>query len=124
MSFGRERQRLPVEPAFEQQRPAGVARALEALLELGLQTVELLGRQLAVRRGIDERAGRPRGVVEQRLVPARRGVVGVDGGGRGLDRAHAVVVVDGMEEAHVQDRADAGHGLGSEAHERPSAVYS
>ena len=83
--------------------------ALEALLQLGLEAVVLLGGEVAVARGVDQRAGGPRGVVEQRLVPARGGVVDVDGGGGGLDGAQAVVVVGGMEQLHVQDAAHAGH---------------
>jgi hypothetical protein len=50
----------------------------------------LFGGQVAVARGVDEGAGRARGVVEQRLVPARGGVVDVDGGGGGLDWGEAV----------------------------------
>ena len=59
--------------------------ALEALLQLGFQAVELVGGEVAVAGGIDERAGGPGRVVEQRLVPLRCGVVDVDGGGGGLD---------------------------------------
>ena len=43
-------------------------------------------------------------------------VVDVDGGGGGLDGAHAVVVVDGVEQLDVQDRAHAGHRLAGKAH--------
>ena len=48
--LGTEAQRLPVEPAFEQQRPARVARTLEARLELPLQALALLARELPVAR--------------------------------------------------------------------------
>jgi hypothetical protein len=43
----------------------------EALLQLGLEAVDLLGAEVAVARGVDQRPGGTRGVVEQRLVPAR-----------------------------------------------------
>ena len=77
MSVGVRAHRLPVEAAFEEQRAAGPrlrrgkpGRRLEALLQLGFEAVELVGRQVAVAGGVDEGAGRPRRVVEQRLVPA------------------------------------------------------
>ena len=73
--FRRKRQRLPVEPAFEQQRPAGVGRAGENLFEFFLQPRKLLvGEMRAFRPRINEGARRPRGIVEQRLVPETRGV--------------------------------------------------
>ena len=72
----RERHRLPVEPAFEQERPAGVGRTLEASLQLRLEALDLLARQVAVARRVDDVAGGTRRVVEQRLLscapPARR----------------------------------------------------
>ena len=40
----------------------------------------------------------------------------VDGRGGGLDGGEAVVVVGGVEQLDVQDRAHAGHGLAGEAH--------
>jgi hypothetical protein len=107
---------LPVEAAFEQQRTAGVGGALETLLELGLEAVELLGAQVAFARGVDEGAGGTRRVVEQRLVPPGRRVVDVDRRGGGLDGGEAVVVVDRVEELDVQDRAHARHHLAGEAH--------
>jgi hypothetical protein len=64
----------------------------EALLEFRLEAVELLRRQVAVAGGVDEGAGGPGRVVEQRLVPAGRRVVDVDGGRGGLDGGEAVVV--------------------------------
>ncbi len=78
-----------------------------ALLQLRFQPRVLLARQVAGAARVDQRARRPCGVVEQRLVPGAGRVVDVDGIGRRLDRAHAVVVVDGMKEPHVQDRAHA-----------------
>ena len=51
-----EAHRLPVEAAFEQEGPAGMRRALEALLQLGLEAVELLWAQVAVAGGVDEGA--------------------------------------------------------------------
>ncbi len=68
----RQRHGFPVEAAFEQEWPAGVAGALEPLLQFALQALVLFGRQVAVTRGVDERARGPGRVVEQRLVPARR----------------------------------------------------
>jgi len=69
-----------------------VGGALEALLQFGLEAVELVRREVAVAGGVDQRAGGAGGVVEQGLVPARGGVVDVDGGGGGLDGGEAVVV--------------------------------
>ena len=40
----------------------------------------------------------------------------VDGRGGGLDGGEAVVVVDGVEQLEVQDRAHAGYHLAGEAH--------
>ena len=65
--------------------------ALEALLQLGFQAVELVGGEVAVAGGVDQRAGGAGGVVEEGLVPLRRGVVDVDGRGGGLDGGEAVV---------------------------------
>jgi len=90
--LGGKAHRLPVEAAFEQQGAAGVGGALEALLQLGLEAVELVGGEVAVAGGVDESAGGAGGVVEERLVPAGGGVVDVDGGGGGLDGGEAVVV--------------------------------
>ena len=72
----RERQRLPVEPAFEQQRTPGVERAGEILLQLLLEPRELLvGKMRALGPGVDQRAGGSRRIIEQRLVPVTRGVM-------------------------------------------------
>jgi hypothetical protein len=68
-----------------------VGGALEALLQLGLEAVELVGGEVAVAGGVDEGAGGAGGVVEEGLVPLGRGVVDVDGGGGGLDGGEAVV---------------------------------
>lgn len=62
--FRRKRQRLPVEPAFEQQRTPGV-----------------------------ERAGGAGGVVEQRLVPEACGVMRIERQLRGGERREAVIIV-------------------------------
>ena len=113
--LGAHRHGFPVEPAFQQQRAAGAGGALEALLQLGLEAVVLLDGEVAVAGGVDQRAGGTRGVVEQRLVPARGGVVDVDGDGGGLDGREAVVVVERVEQFHVQDAAHAGRGLAGEA---------
>jgi hypothetical protein len=62
----RERHGFPVEAAFEQQLcfecfalggPAGVGGTLEPGFEFAFETVELLGREVALARGVDERAG-------------------------------------------------------------------
>jgi hypothetical protein len=52
--------------------------------------------------GKHQRAGGPRGVVEQRLVPARRRIVGVDRDRGGLDRREAIMVVERMKEGQMQ----------------------
>jgi hypothetical protein len=88
----RQRQRLPVEPTFQQQRPPGVARALIAVLQLRFQPRVLLAGQVAGAARVDERARRPRCVVEQRLVPGARRVVNVYCVGGGLDRAQLLVL--------------------------------
>jgi hypothetical protein len=90
--FGRQRQRLPVEPAFQQQRPPGVARALIAVLQLRLQPRVLLARQVAGAARINERARGPCRIVEQRLLPGARRVVDVDGVRRRLDRAQLFIL--------------------------------
>lgn len=74
-----------------------VNRGVNALIlqrrnQLALETLELLGRHLLVA-GVDERTGRPRGIFQQRLVPARRRIVQIDGRRRRLDRRQAVVVI-------------------------------
>src|SRR5262245_22344705 len=112
---GRERHRLPVETAFQQQRAAGAGGALEALLQLGLEAVVLLGGEVAVAGGVDERAGGAGGVVEEGLVPARGGVVDVYCRGGRLDGGETVVVGQRMEQLDVQDAGHAGHGLAGDA---------
>jgi hypothetical protein len=92
--FRRERQRLPVEPAFEQQRTPGVERAGEIFFELLFQPRELfVGEMRAVGPRIDQRAGGPRGVVEQRLVPEACSVMRVERQLRGGERREAVIIV-------------------------------
>ena len=63
-----------------------------------------VGEHRAVRPGIDERAGGPRRIVEQRLVPGRGGVVRVDGDGGGFERAQPVMIVQRIEQREMQDR--------------------
>ena len=87
----------------------------ETVLQLGLEAVVLLRGEIAVPRGVDEGAGGPRGVVEQGLVPARCGVVDVDGRRGGLNGREAVVVVERVEEFQMQDAGDAGRGLAGDA---------
>jgi hypothetical protein len=53
---------------------------------------------------------------EEGLVPAAGGVVDVDCRGGGFDGGEAVVVVDGVEQLDVQDRAHAGDHLAGEAY--------
>ena len=103
----------PVEAAFEEERTAGVAGALVAGLQLGLEAGELVGGEVAAA-GVDQRAGGAGGVVEQRLVPARGCVVDVDCRGGGLDGREAVVVVGGVEQLEMQHAGDAGDGLAGE----------
>jgi hypothetical protein len=67
--FGGHRHGFPVEAAFEQEGSAGVAGALEAGFEFALETLVLFGGEIAVARGVDERAAGARGVVEKRLSP-------------------------------------------------------
>ena len=54
----RQRQGLPVEPAFQQQRPAGIGGTLVVRLELGLQPVELRFGQAPFRRTTSAPEGR------------------------------------------------------------------
>ena len=76
MSAGRQRQRLPLEPAFEQHRPPGVARARKACASSALSRSNWSAVSAAAVAGvIDQRARGPRRVLEQRAVPARGGVV-------------------------------------------------
>ena len=120
-----ERQRLPVEPAF--QAAAAARRSCapwKPSSSSDFSRANCSPVRLPLLRRVDERARGPRRVVEQRLVPGAGRVVDVDRLGRRLDRAHAVVVVDGMEQAHVQDRAHAGTGSASKRTERPPAEYS
>ena len=99
----RKTHRLPVETALKQQRPAGIRCPLKAALELRLEAVILFARERAVLALKNQRAGGPRGIVEQRLVPGAGGIVNVDADGRRLQRAHAVMVVVRVEQSHMQD---------------------
>ena len=45
-------------------------RILRACRQLGLEAVDLIGAEIAVARGVDQRAGGTGRVVQQRLVPA------------------------------------------------------
>ena len=90
---GREGERFPVKPAFQQKRATSVFGTLEAFLEFVLQPCELFRREAALSRGIDERAGRAGGVsaelsrirAEQGLVPFGRLIVGINCGAGGFD---------------------------------------
>jgi hypothetical protein len=107
--LGRQRHRLPIEPAFEEKRPPGVARPLVLVLQFALEPLELaLGQHRALRARIHQRAAWARRVVEQRLVPRRSGVVGVDGNRRRLDRREAIMIVERMKECQMQDRRHGG----------------
>ena len=66
----------------------------ETVLQLGLEAVVLLRGEIAVARGVDEGAGGPRRVVELGFVPARGGVVDVDGGGGGFEGGEAVAPIN------------------------------
>ena len=93
---------LPVEPAFQHHGPPGIGRPLVAVLQLFLQPLELLARQVPIRRRIDQRARRPGGIVQHRLVPAARRIVRVDGALRRFQGRHAVVVVQRVEQPQLQ----------------------
>ena len=122
--LGRQAHGLPVEAAFEQERAAGVGSALEALLQLGLEAVVLLDREVAVARGVDQGAGGTGRVVEEGLVPAGRRVVDVDGGGGGLDGGEAVVVVGGVDSLTCRIGRTPGTTSPAKRTARPPAVYS
>src|SRR3954462_7364724 len=71
--------RSPYETAFEQQRAAGVGRALVVRRQFGLEKVELIvGERRPAGAGKNQRAGGPSRVVEQRLVPRAGRVVDVE----------------------------------------------
>ena len=84
---GSERERFPVEAAFEQERASGVLGTLEAFLEFVFEALELFRREAAFAGGVDECARGTGGVIEQGLVPFGGLIVDVDGGRRGLDGA-------------------------------------
>ena len=51
----------------------------------------------AIRPRVNQRAGRPGGIVEQRLVPKARGVMRIERHLRGAERREAVMVVERIE---------------------------
>ena len=108
----RERERLPIEAALQQQRPPGIGRALVIRLQLALEAGEL---RVAQRRagggGVDQRPGGPGGIVEEGLVPGPGGVVDVERHRRRLHRRQAVMVVGRVEQGEVEDRRHALAGL-------------
>ena len=53
---------------------------------------------------IDQRAGGPRGIVEQRLVPEACGVMRVERQLRGGERREAVIIVERVKQTQMQDR--------------------
>jgi hypothetical protein len=69
--------------------------------------------------GIDQRAGGAGRIVEQRFVPRARRVVQIDADRRGLERAHAVMVVERVEQRHMQDRPHPPARVLREAHRLP-----
>ena len=75
----RQRHRLPVEASFQHQRPSSIGGALILLGECLLDPVVLgVGEHGAIGAGIDQCAGRACRIVEKRLVPASRSIVGID----------------------------------------------
>jgi hypothetical protein len=101
--LGAEAHFLPVEAALQHHGAPGIGSTLIALLQFALQPFELLRGQMTVGCRIDQRARRPRAVVKHRLVPGGGGIVRVDRALRGLERRHAVVVVQRIEKLQVQD---------------------
>ena len=53
---------------------------------------------------IDQRAGGPRGVVEQSFVPEACGVMRVERQLRGSERREAVIIVERVKQTQMQDR--------------------
>ena len=91
-------------PSSSSGRPAFIG-ALVIVGEFALEALELaVGQNRALRPGIDQRAGRPRRIVEQRLVPRRGGIVRVHRDGRRLQRGQAVMIVERMKQRQMQDR--------------------
>ena len=113
--FWAHRHGAPVEAAFQQHRPAGVARALKAGFQLRFQPPILFRRQLTVAGIVDQRARRQRGVVQHRLVPGAGRIVDIDRRGRGFNGGHTVIVIGWVEQRHVLDLAYARHGVAREA---------
>ena len=73
-------------------------------LNLDGEAVELLRRKFVA--GVDDRSGRPCGVVEQAFRPARRGVVNVHSRRSSLHRRQPVMVVLRMERPDMQHGRD------------------
>ena len=63
-----------------------------------------VGEHGAIGAGIDQGAGRACRIVEQCLVPAGRGVMRIDSDSSRFYRAHAVVIIDRVEERQMQNR--------------------
>jgi len=86
--------------------------------KLLFKTLVLRSRQhCAIGSGINQRTGWTRGVVEQRLVPACRGVVGVDRDSGGFQWALPVMVIERIEQRKVEYRRQ--RGILIEAYRRP-----
>ena len=97
--FRRQAHLAPIEAAFQHQGASRVAVALIHLPQFLAQSPDLIVRQ----RGrpifwrIDQRAGGPRALIKQSLIPRARRVVLVDGHQRRLHRREAVPVIQWME---------------------------
>ena len=107
--LGRQRHRLPVEPAFEQQRPAGIGRALVAAPRVRASAART-GRRRAPRRPARHRPARRRAAPHCRAAPCSRrrprcacrcATAAASSGDK------PVVVVERMEQRQVQDRRHA-----------------
>jgi len=101
----RKAHRAPFEPAFQQKRASRIRGAGVHVLQLILETLELLFAQPvgAACASEHQRAGWPRSIVDQRVVPGAAGIVDVDGKGRGLHRRKPVPIVGGVKQFQMQD---------------------
>ena len=107
MSFGESDSAFQSSPPSSSSgRPALVAPEKFSSSSSFSRVELLVGEMRAFRPRIDERAGGPRGIVEQRLVPEARGIVRVERHLRGGERRKAVVIVERIEEFDMQDRLD------------------